>query len=451
MKLPYMMRRIWPVACAGLWAICSMARAALPIEHWVQDGVNVYLVRSPGIAMVDFQIDVDAGGRRDPSRLPGRTAMMASQLDSGIRALHGSGRSAPALDENQLGEAWADLGASFGAHAGADRLSFTLRSLTAPDVLEPAVELAARQMAHPAFPAEVWARDQRRTAASLREAETRPATQVGRAFNQAVYGEHPYGWRMTQESLARIGVADLVAAHEQALSRCGAKVSVVGALDRVQTERWVSRLLTHWPQKPCESRPVVPEVAPLTAAREVRIPFDSAQAHVMIGQPGHARKDPDFLVLSVGNYILGGGGFNSRLTEEIREKRGLTYGVYSTFIPGLHAGAFMVSLQTRPDQAEEALKIAREVVSRFVREGPTEAEMAAAKANLLGGFALRIDSNRKLLDNVANIAWNQLPLDYLDTWQAQVQKMTAREVQQAMARVLQPERMVTVVLGAAQK
>ena len=443
-----MMRWLWR-GC-GVWALTLAlgAQAALPIEHWEQDGVRVYLVRSPGIAMVDFQIDVDAGGRRDPARMPGRTAMMAGQLDSGIRALDLPGRSAPALDENQLGEAWADLGAGFGAHVNTDRLSFTLRSLTAPDVLEKAVELAARQMAHPAFPPEAWARDQRRTAASLREAETRPATLASRAFFEAVYGEHPYGWRMTQESLARIGVADLVAAHEQALSRCGAQVTVVGALNRTETERWVSRLLAYWPQKPCESRPVVPEVAPLTEAREIRIPFDSAQAHVLLGQPGHPRKDPDFLVLSVGNYILGGGGFNSRLTEEIREKRGLTYGVYSTFMPGMHAGAFVVSLQTRPDQAEQALQIAREVLARFVREGPTEAEMQAAKANLLGGFALRIDSNRKLLDNVVNIAWNRLPLDYLDTWQAQVQKMTAREVQQAMARVLQPERMVTVVLGA---
>jgi hypothetical protein len=117
----------------------------------------------------------------------------------------------------------------------------------------------------------------------------------------------------------------------------------------------------------------------------------------------------------VGNYILGGGGFVSRLTTEVREKRGLSYSVYSYFAPGLHAGAFTIGLQTRPDQAAQAVQVAREVLADFVAEGPTEAELQAAKDNLIGGFALRIDSNRKLLGNVANIAWNGLPLDYLDT------------------------------------
>ena len=153
--------------------------------------------------------------------------------------------------------------------------------------------------------------------------------------------------------------------------------------------------------------------------------------------------------LLVGNHILGGGGFVSRLTEQVREKRGLSYSVYSGFSPGLHAGAFTVGLQTRPDQAKQAVAVAQEVVQGFVRQGPTEAELTAAKSNLVGGFALRIDSNRKLLDNVANIAWNRLPLDYLNTWTRQIERVSAADVQRAMARVLQPERMVTVVVGAA--
>ncbi len=151
----------------------------------------------------------------------------------------------------------------------------------------------------------------------------------------------------------------------------------------------------------------------------------------------------------MGNYILGGGGFVSRLTQEVREKRGLSYSVYSYFSPGLHAGAFTVGLQTRPDQAAQAVQVAREVLARFVNEGPTEAELKAAKDNLIGGFPLLIDSNRKLLDNVANIAWNDLPLDYLDTWVARVQRITVADVKAAFARKLQPQRMVTVTVGAA--
>jgi zinc protease len=233
------------------------------------------------------------------------------------------------------------------------------------------------------------------------------------------------------------------------LRTCNASVSVVGDLSRAQVDALVKRLLALWPaMSACQDMPPVAEVQPLKAAQAVNVPFDSAQAHVLMGQPGYKRNDPDFFPMLVGNHILGGGGFVSRLTEQVREKRGLSYSVYSYFAPGLHAGAFTVGLQTRPDQAAQAIAVAQEVVQTFVKDGPTEAELQAAKANLVGGFALRIDSNRKLLDNVANIAWNRLPLNYLDAWTAQVDRVSADDVRRAMARVLQPERMVTVVLGA---
>jgi zinc protease len=178
-----------------------------------------------------------------------------------------------------------------------------------------------------------------------------------------------------------------------------------------------------------------------------QVPFNSAQAQVLMGQPGITRRDPDFFPLFVGNYTLGGGGFVSRLTTEVREKRGLSYSVYSYFSPALHAGAFQIGLSTRPDQAEQALGVARQVLKDFVEQGPTEAELQAAKDFLIKGFALRIDSNRKLLDNVANIAWNGLPLNYLDTWTQQVQAVTTADIRRAFQRVIQPDRMVTVVVG----
>jgi len=198
----------------------------------------------------------------------------------------------------------------------------------------------------------------------------------------------------------------------------------------------------------CEPMPPVAEVPALQASLLREVPFASAQAHVLIGQPGYKRSDPDHFALLVGNYTLGGGGFVSRLTQEVREQRGLTYSVYSYFSPGLHAGAFTVGLQTRPDQTAQAVQVARDVVARFVADGPTEAELKAAKDNLIGGFPLLIDSNRKLLDNVANIAWNGLPLDYLDTWTRQVERITIADIKAAFARKLQPDRMVTITVGA---
>lgn len=436
---------VW-VAALGL---AQAAHAVLPIQHWQQpSGARVYLVESHGLPMVDVQIDVDAGSRRDPQNKPGLAAVAAGQLASGIRAQPGSqGPYARALDENQLGEAWADLGARFGAAATGDRLSFSLRSLSDAALLDKAAELAARQMAHPAYPEPVWLRDRDKMAAALRESLTRPGTVAQNRFAEAVYGGHPYGWRSTPESLQGIAVADLRRWHAQALRPCRAVVSVVGDVTRQQADALASRLLALWPQTHCERLPAVAEVPALPAAQDIRQPFDSAQAHVLIGQPGYPRRDPDHYALMLGNHILGGGGFTSRLTAQVREQRGLSYSVYSYFSPALHAGAFTVGLQTRPDQAAQAVEVARQVVKDFVDNGPTEAELQAAKDNLIGGFALRLDSNRKLLDNVASIAWNGLPLNELDEWPAKMARVTVADVRRAMARVLQPERMITVVVG----
>lgn len=423
----------------------SFAWAGIPIQHWTQpSGVRVYLVESPAIPMVDLQIDLDAGGRRDPADKPGLANLMASSTSNGVRAT----ATEPALDEHQLSEAWADLGASFGGGASADRMSFALRSLTYPDLLDKAVVLAARQLGEPSFPDAPWLRDRPKLMASLKEANTRPATLAARAFSRAVYGSHPYGWEMTEESLLRTSVQDLRTLHATALRACDARVSIVGALTRAQADAMVTRLLARLPKTACTAQPVVPEVQPLMAATDQRIPFASAQAQVLLGQPGYKRNDPDFFALLVGNHILGGGGFTARLTEEVREKRGLTYSVYSSFSPGLHAGAFTIGLQTRPDQADQALGLVREVLAKFVDQGPTEKELQAAKDNLVGGFALRLDSNKKLLDNVANIAWNGLPLDYLDRWTQRVEAVRVTDVRAAFARVLQPQSMATVVLGA---
>ena len=306
-------------------------------------------------------------------------------------------------------------------------------------------------MGQPAFPQDIWLRERERLTASIRESNTRPATISGRAFAKAVYGVHPYGFEMTEQTLASITVTDMATIYATRVRPCRAKVSIVGAVTRAKAQELVGVLFSRLPAGAgaCAALPALPEVPALDAASEQRIAFDSAQAHVLLGQPGYKRDDPAFFALTVGNYILGGGGFVSRLTAEVREKRGLSYSVYSYFSPGLHAGAFTVGLQTRPDQASQALAVSREVLERFVAEGPTEAELAAAKGNLVGGFALLVDSNQKLLGNVANIAWNGLPLDYLDTWTQQVERVTAADIRAAFARVLQPARMATVIVGGA--
>ena len=386
--------------------------------------------------MVDVQIDFDAGSRRDPADKAGLASSTALMLSKGVKALASQPAQYPALSDNQLSEAWADLGASFSAHASDDRMSFHLRSLTYPDLLPKATLLAARQMGQSTLPTPIWLRERARLSAAIKEANPRPATLATRAFE-------------------RISPRDMQAVLNTQLLPCRAKVSVVGALTKAQADELASTLLKWLPTASnsrttaCPNLPAVDEVKPLTQAFDKRIPFNAAQAQVFIGQPGYKRDDPDFFALLVGNHILGGGAFTSRLTDQVREKRGLTYSVYSYFAPGSHAGAFTIGLQTRPDQAAQAVQVVKDVLKDFVANGPTEAELHAAKDNLIGGFALRIDSNEKLLGNVANIAWNNLPLNYLDVWTQQIDKITTTQIKAAMQRKLQPEKMVTIVLGGA--
>ena len=432
------------VSVAALVGTLS-AHAALPIEHWVRpDGARVYLVRTDALPMLDVQIDIDAGSRRDPAPQAGLAQATAAMLGKGS----GPVSDRPGLDENAVVEAWADLGAQFNVQVGSDRMSFQLRTLVEPRLLSAAVALASQQLAAPTFPESVWVRERQRLTAAWREAQTRPDTLAERRFAQAVYGAHPYGQEARPETWDAIhteAMRDFYRRHAQV---CGARVTLVGQVDRAAADRVVERLLAGWRLHGCAALPAVPEVAEAGAV-DLRLPFDAAQAQVLMGQRGMARSDPDFLALTVGNHILGGGGFTSRLMQELREKRGLTYGVYSYFSPGRHAGAFTASVQTRPDQAREAVELLRRELRRFVIEGPTEQELAEAKTALVNGFTLRLDSNRKLLDNVAALAWNDLPLDYLDRWTEQVSAIEREQVARAMARVLHPDHWVTVVVGGA--
>ena len=172
----------------------------------------------------------------------------------------------------------------------------------------------------------------------------------------------------------------------------------------------------------------------LPKAAEKRLAHPSAQAHLLLGLPALKRGDPDFFPLLVGNYVLGGGGFVSRLMQEVRDKRGYAYSVYSYFAPMRQTGPFQIGLQTKRSQAADALKLTRDILDGFLKQGPSEAELAAAKANLTGSFPLRLDSNHKILENVAMIGFYGLPLDYLDTYQAKVQAVTVDDVKRAFGR-----------------
>lgn len=181
--------------------------------------------------------------------------------------------------------------------------------------------------------------------------------------------------------------------------------------------------------------------------RHRRITFPASQSHIRIGQPGVTRTDPDYFPLYVGNYILGGGGLVSRLSEEVREKRGFSYSIYSYFLPMRRKGPFILGLQTKNSQRDQALKVVRKVLADFVAQGPTEKELEAAKKYLTGSFPLRIDSNGKIADYLTIIGFYGLPLTYLNDFIPRIEAVTIAQIRDAYQRRVHPEKMVTVIVG----
>jgi len=436
-RLPTVARRLLAGLAIALSLWPALARAVLPIEHWTtRSGAKVYLVRAPSIPMLDLSISFDAGSRYDPPGKEGLASLTASMLPKGV----------PGLDESAIAERFAMAGAIRGGSAGDDRAVISLRTLTSEPELATAIGTLGQILAGPLFPAEVLAREKDRVAQALREAEVKPETIANRAFGELLYPGHPYGRYATAESVLAISRDDIQRFRDANYGASRAVVAMIGAVSRAQAEEVAERLTAGLP--PGSPPPAMPPVSLPGQGGERRIEHPATQSHILIGAPGIAWGDPDQFPLYVGNYVLGGGGFVSRLYNEVREKRGLAYSVYSYFMPSLQPGMFVIGLQTRKEQTETALEVVRDTVNRFLKDGPTDEELAAAKAHLVGGFPLRIDSNRKILDYLSLIGFYGLPIDYLDRWTDRVQAVTVQQVRDAFARHVKPEALSTVVVGA---
>lgn len=425
-----------------LLALCLLlfagsALAGPRIQHWtLPSGLSVYFLEAHELPMVDLKLVFDAGSARDGD-LPGLASMTAGELFSGTRS----------LDLETLSDRLDRVGADYGAGALRDMAWITLRSLTDADTLQPALDTWLQVVGEPAFPAEHFERARRQRLVALRAEREDPGTVASKAFWKAVYGDHPYAHPVngTEQSTRALKREDLIHFHRRYYVSGNAILVIVGDRTRAQAEALARRVDGVLPRGP--HAPPLPPVPELRQARTVRIPFPSTQAHILVGQPGMKRGDADYFPLYLGNHVLGGSGFTSRLVKTIRVEHGLAYSVYSYFLPMRAAGPFMAGLQTRRDQTGEALALLRKTLEDYVEQGPTEAELRASKRNVTGGFPLRIASNGDLADYLAMIGFYGLPLDYLDRFNERIEAVTAAQIRDAFRRRIHPERMVTVIVG----
>jgi zinc protease len=427
------------VLLAALCCIATAAVATPDIQHWQSaSGAKVLFVEDHDIPMLDVAVSFSAGSSFDAADKSGVAGLTHHLLDMG----------ADGLSEDDISRGMADIGAQFGGSFDQDRSGVSLRTLSSAAERDKALDIMARVLQRPLFPEAVLAREKVRVIAALKEAMTKPESIADKAFQKAVFGAHPYALPVSGEieSVEKITAQDLRGFYQAHYRAGGAVVAIMGDVSRADAEAIAGKLTAQLPAGAAADP--LPDVASKITASEQRIAHPASQSHILIGAPGMARSDPDYFPLYVGNYILGGGGFVSRLMNEVREKRGLAYSVYSYFMPLKQTGAFQVGLQTKKDQADQALQLVRNTLAEFMAKGPTEKELHAAKQNIIGGFPLRIDSNRKILDYLSVIGFYDLPLTYLDDFPRRVEQVSVAQIREAFARHLDPESMATVIVGA---
>jgi zinc protease len=430
------------IAVAAVLVLVSLAAQATPtIEHWtLKNGVRVYFVQSRGLPMINLNVAFDAGSARDPEGRHGLAMMANGMLNDGTGT----------LDADAIAATFEGLGAEYGASSDRDMAGVNLRSLTDRKLLDPALDLFARLIAAPAFPDESLQRERARALLGLRQAEQSPAAVANKAFFAQLYQRHPYAAPSEGDAagLNAITRAELAAFHQRLYVGRNAVLAMIGDVSLGDARAIAERVLGALPAgEPALPLPAVIDAVPRAAQRVIA--HASTQTHILVGEVGIRRNDPDYFPLFVGNYVLGGGGFESRLTKEIRSRRGLSYSVYSYFQPLREPGPFVLGLQTQNHQRHEALAITRRVLAEFTATGPTAGELVAAKKNLTGGFALRIDSNKKIVDYLTIIGFYQLPLNYLDEFIPRVEAVTAEQIRDAFRRRIHPEHMLTVIVGGA--
>lgn len=407
------------------------------IEHWqTENGLKVYFMAAPALPMLDLRVVFRAGSARDGDQ-PGLARLTNGLLKAG----------AGEWDADTIAERFESVGAQYGSDALRDMAFLSLRGLTEPDWLERALATFTTVLGQPRFSERDLERARRQTLVALEAEAQRPGSVAQRLFFEAVFGEHPYASSPlgTPESVGAISREQVLAFYREFYVARNGVLVLVGGVSREQAEDIATQVAVALP----EGRPAapLPEVKPVEEARTIRVPFPSEQAHVFMGQTGMRRGDPDYFPLYVGNHMLGGRSLTSLLFEEVRSSRGLAYSVNSSFMPMEVEGPFVMGVQTQAAQVDKAIQVMRDTLVHFRDQGPDRTQLQASQRNITGGFPLRTASNRDMVGNLAMMGFYDLPLDYLHTYSGYVESVSAKSIRDAFQRRLDPERLITVIVG----
>jgi zinc protease len=424
------------IACVAV-AATQPASALGPqvTESTLPNGATLLVSEQHNLPMVLVSILVDAGARRDPANLAGLANLTAQLLTEGTTT-----RTAA-----QIKEAIEFVGGALNAGAGTDYASISLQVLRKD--LDIGLELMADVLLHPIFQPDELERRRESVLASIRAGRDNPSEVANRAFRRAIHGSEPYGHSVAgeEETVPRIRPRDVRELYQQYYRPTGAVVVVVGDITTAEAQQHIASALRDWQGAaggafvyPNQTRPDV---------RTVHIDKAVSQASIILGHPGIARDNPDFEAISVMNYILGRGGFSSRLMESIRTKAGLAYSVTSYFTLNKAPGSFRVEMQTKNESAADAIRLARAEVERIRTEEVSDEELDDAIRYLTGSYPLRLDSNANIADFVAQVWLHDLGFDYADRYIERVKAVKKEDVLRVAKKYLHPDDFVEVIVA----
>lgn len=416
-------------------AVASIAEVRIQ-EVKSSKGITAWLVEDYSVPVIAVRFAFEGGTTQDPVGKEGLANLMTGLFDEG----------AGDLDSEAFQIRLDDAGAEMGFSASNDAIYGSMRMLA--DQKDEAFELLRLAVNQPRFDQAPIDRIRSQIIAGIVAAERTPETAAGRKWAETVYGDHPYARRDegTKETLTSISPDDLRHFHKANFAKSGLRVGVVGAIDAETLKTMLDKLFGDLPEKP-ELVPVA-DITP-NFGKSINVTYDLPQTTLRLAYPGVARNDPEFFAAFLMNHILGGGTFTSRLFDEVREKRGLAYGVDSGLVNHTHANLLAISTATRADRAGETLKVIRDVVRKMIDEGPTEAELDAAKKYVIGAYPINnLDSSSAIARTLVELQIDDLGIDYMQRRAAIIDGVTLDQVKAAAKKLLSVEPTV-MILGPA--
>ena len=409
----------------------------LKIEHWsTKNGVPVYFVAKNEIPIIDIGVLFHAGSAQDDNS-PGIAQFTAQMLDQGTQN----------LNANQIATRLEAVGAHYSANTTQDMTVLNLRSLSTPQFFNPALSTFSVLLKEATFPELAINQIKKQMFIALQQEAQSPSAIAAKTFYQKLYGLHPYASSVlgNKVSIEQLSQEKLLNFYNRNYVAQNAMIAIVGNATKAKAMAIAEQISGMLAQGKA-SRPMNAPLPPHLKSHIIKVTYPSKQTTIFLGQIGIAVNDPDYFPLVVGNQILGGGILTSKLFNEVRNKRGLCYGINSGFKPLQAAGPFLIMLQTRRNQAEKALSLTQQTLKNFLAKGPTSQEMQEAKQALIGSFPVSIASNENILAATEKIGFYKLPLDYLDTYQQKINSVNLEHIRRAFQKI-KPEKMIIIMVG----